>query len=91
MPTFSSAGRHVGGEGAGTTVVVGIVAGMSIHGTLVDAAVLDVEATGACVVDDRELDVEDPQDDRIAAAMRASSRTVGFIVMCKEVYCRSVN
>ena len=89
MPTFSSVGKHVGGEGVGTTVVVGIVAGTSTHWTLVGAARLDVEVVGACVVDDNEVVEEDPQDARIMAdTRRASCRSVGFTVMSEEVYCK---
>ena len=92
MPTFSSVGKHVGGEGVGTTVVVGIVAGTSTHWTLVGAAVLDVEVVGACVVDDIDVVVEGPQDDRIMADTRkASCRFVGLFLMFKEVDSRGVN
>ena len=49
VPAFSFVGKHVGGEGVGRTVVVGIIADASTHGTLVDAAVLDVEVVDACV------------------------------------------
>lgn len=92
VPTFNSAGKHVGSEETGTTVVVGIVAGMSIHGTPVDAAVLDVEVLGACVVDDNEFVEEVPQDDRIAAnTRRASCRSVGFFLIFTEVYCCTAN
>ena len=85
IPTFSSAGKHFGSEGAGTTVVAGIVASLSIHGTLAATTGFGVEVTCTFVVDCSEV-LAEPQDDKIAADIRkASGHAVGFLPMSVEV------
>ena len=63
------------------TVVVGIVAGWSIHGTVAVTAGFVVEVTCTFVIDCGEV-LAEPQDDKIAADMRKmSSRVVAFLPM----------
>ena len=85
VPTFSSAGLHVSGKGAVTIVVVGIVAGLSIHGTV--AVTADSGAGVAGTFDDWDRDaVGEPQADKTAADMRRASDLVeSFLLMTEEV------
>lgn len=85
VPTFSCAGLHVSGKGAVTTVVVGIVAGLSIHGTVAGTA--DSVAGVADTFDDWDGEaVGEPQADKTAADMRRASDLVeSFLLMSEEV------
>ncbi len=85
VPTFSCAGLHVSGKGAVTTVVVGIVAGLSIHGTVAGTA--DSVAGVADTFDDWDGEaVGEPQADKTAADMRRASDLVeSFLLISEEV------
>ena len=85
VPTFRSAGLHVPVNAIVAAVVVGIVAGLSIHGTLAVAAGFAVEVTCNFVAGCSEA-LAEPQDDKIAADIKkASGRAVGFLPMSVEV------
>ena len=69
-----------------TTVVVGIVAGLSIHGTLTIDAEAVVEEADTFDNGDGERAVDEPHADKATADIRkASGHTVGFLPMSVEV------
>jgi hypothetical protein len=87
VPTFSSAGLHVGGKGVFTIVVVGIADGLSIHGTLADTAEYVVDLAGTFDAGDVERPADEPHADKITVDIRkASGPTVSFLLISMEVY-----
>jgi len=68
------------------TVVVGVVAGLSIHGTAAVTAGFVVEVTCIFDADCGEVLAAEPQDDKIAAdTSKASGRAFSFLPMSVEV------
>ena len=76
---------HAAGIGVVTTVVVGIAAGLSIHGTLTIDAEPVVAATDTFDNGDGERAVDEPHADKATADMRkARDLAVRFLLMFVE-------
>ena len=86
VPTFRFAGLHVADNAMVATVVVGIVAGLLIHGTLTIDAEAVVEDADTFDDGDGERAVDEPHADKTAADMRkARDLAVRFLLMFVEV------
>ena len=77
---------HAAGIGVVTTVVVGIAAGLLIHGTLTVDAEAVVEKADTFGDGDGERAVDEPHADKVTADMRkARDLAVRFLLMFVEV------
>ena len=86
VPTFRFAGLHVADNAMVATVVVGIVAGLSIHGTLTIDAEPVVAATDTFDNGDGERAVDEPHADKATADIRkARDLAVRFLLIFVEV------
>ena len=85
-PTMRSPGLHAAGIGVVTTVVVGIVAGLLIHGTLTVDAEAVIEEADTFGVGVGERAVDEPHADNVTADMRkARDLAVRFLLIFVEV------